>query len=878
MSVLGQPHRADLAYVPAAATYFGRDLELQQLQTDLQHQQVVTLVGLGGIGKTRLAQEYALRTGQRTVSISLRGATSQTDLVFATAEGMGVIIRAAHDDPIASLGELMANEPALYILDNADDVSAPLQEALTIWARAAPTARFLITSRLALPGHHTIALGGIEAADAVALFVHRARRLTPDFGVAPEEFARVADAIAPLVGMPLALELAAPWLQVYSIDELAQVIRTQPIGLYGTDNPVVAALEGVWSRLSPAAQEVLLHASLFQAAFDLGALDAITPEPDVARALRQLREAGLVHERPRQDVLSARLFGLPAVVAGFCTEKWSAAARSEAQIRHADYFAPAAHRIRDIILQINTHIGSIPRRHIPELKAALTVVEPYSDRWIRLQLAMHKALIDWGPKQSLPQVLHDAIAACPPTDGWRGFLTLAASQAEFFFGRPVVALTAADDLADTSSGVLSEAARYWGAGVASLLESPDQLAARIPDLESDTLESERLYTRLLVAFNLGRLDDALQTGRRLLAHAARNRNDGVMLLGSLMMNRALSRKGQSEEALRHAQVGLEIAQKMGSDINRLHAETAVGAAHLQLGQFSVAGPFLMAAVSSARRLGLPFYVCAARCWEALRCIYTLRWADAEQHQAELSRLALRFHLAQWSTYGCLLKGVIALCRGEAVDALEILSSPDAKTFNRQGLLGQINGLQQLAHVMVKGSTSAESSDIHPAYTVLIQLALHDHQHGREALLPHLQDTPRSLDAFLRRTILRVVLRQIDLRATGPRVMQVSADGVHYVLNAQPHQLTRRPTVARVLRCLIEQRIRAPGVPILVDEIFEQVWPDEKAIARARKQRIQAAVSTLRKHGLSAVVTYHDGGYRLSVTTPIQRMPPPGAHH
>ncbi|MET8909038.1 LuxR C-terminal-related transcriptional regulator [Micromonospora sp. NPDC004551] len=200
-----------LAGVPDPRTEFvGRGPERDAIRTALEHNRLVTLVGPGGVGKTRLA----CVVGAAARSFPLGGVF--VDLVpvrdgfvaQAVAAAVGVTER-AQQPLLPAIVDRLSQGRTLLVLDNCEHLLDAVAEFVERVLSACPDATVLATSRerLAVPGEQVVPVAPLPpTTDAVALFQDRARAADPDFAADP---AVVADLCTRLDGMPLAIELAA---------------------------------------------------------------------------------------------------------------------------------------------------------------------------------------------------------------------------------------------------------------------------------------------------------------------------------------------------------------------------------------------------------------------------------------------------------------------------------------------------------------------------------------------------------------------------------------------------------------------------------------------------------------------------------------------
>ncbi|QUQ66496.1 multidomain-containing protein family protein [Kutzneria sp. CA-103260] len=220
--------------LPASRDAFiGRAQELADIGVLLRRARLVSLVGTGGAGKTRLAAEYAARAVATYPDgvwiVELAPLTSDHLLAQTIASALGVREQGDEDTVDTVIGALQ-DKRALLVIDNCEhlvDASAALADALL---SGCPQLRVLVTSResLDLPGEAVLRVGHLtlpdESAtlrsDAVQLFVERAKLLRPDFELTEANRPVVAEICVRLDGMPLAIELAARWVRVLAVEDI----------------------------------------------------------------------------------------------------------------------------------------------------------------------------------------------------------------------------------------------------------------------------------------------------------------------------------------------------------------------------------------------------------------------------------------------------------------------------------------------------------------------------------------------------------------------------------------------------------------------------------------------------------------------------------
>jgi len=239
--------------LPLALTpLVGRDDDLAVVRQWLVDSalRLVTLTGPGGAGKTRLGQEVAraimLEGGARVVFVPLAAVRDASFVAAAIAEALGLLDITALD-LAKRVRASCDNRRTLLFLDNFEHVldAAPLVAELLTSVAAL---RILVTSRapLRVRGEREYVVGPLNVAEnasaddvarspAVRLFVERVRDVRPEFRLTPGNGPTVAEICRRLDGLPLALELAAPWLKVLTPEDLLRRL-TQDV-LFSTSGP-----------------------------------------------------------------------------------------------------------------------------------------------------------------------------------------------------------------------------------------------------------------------------------------------------------------------------------------------------------------------------------------------------------------------------------------------------------------------------------------------------------------------------------------------------------------------------------------------------------------------------------------------------------------
>lgn len=371
-----------------AETYalIGRERETAELTQLLSRSRLVTITGIGGVGKTRLAQRVA-----RDLASDLeRGAwfVDLTQLTPATAEQAAVGERVAtlvttalglqSPDPtpglMGQLADALGARSALLVLDNCEHVLAEATAFTTDLLRRSPAVRVLATSREALGlaeeqrfearALDTDPRGG-GPSEAASFFTERARASDPDFRLDPGNTEAVEQLCRRLDGLPLALELAAARIRALPVvdlldrlDDRLNLLQRPGHAAPPRQQTLRAMIDWSWSLLDDTERAVLRRLAVHPGTMGLDAAEAIcaddpatadgsasTQRPTVAREqvidhLLRLVDRSLVTTVPTSTGIR---YGLLESIAVFAREHLEAAGEREATAaRHAQHYAEFA--------------------------------------------------------------------------------------------------------------------------------------------------------------------------------------------------------------------------------------------------------------------------------------------------------------------------------------------------------------------------------------------------------------------------------------------------------------------------------------------------------------------------------------------------------
>ena len=284
--------------LPAEATSFiGRRRELAELRKKLGAARVVSLVGPGGVGKTRLALRAAadLARGFPGGAWLVELAEVRDTSLVGNAVMSSLDLRdQAATEPRALLRSYLADKELLLVLDNCEHLLGAAAEMVNDVVRAAPSVRVIATSRepLAVAGEHVLPIpplelpavddGTLRENEAVMLFVERAAAASGAFELTSANQAAVADVCRRLDGLPLAIELAAVRTRALSVEQILERLSDRFGLLVGGGRAAIPRHQTLettieWSHdlLSAGERTLLRRLSVFAGRFTLGDVEGI---------------------------------------------------------------------------------------------------------------------------------------------------------------------------------------------------------------------------------------------------------------------------------------------------------------------------------------------------------------------------------------------------------------------------------------------------------------------------------------------------------------------------------------------------------------------------------------------------------------------------
>jgi predicted ATPase len=377
---------------PPLSRIVGRAQELVLIGAALSQGRLVTLTGVAGGGKSRLAMEVASRAPAGDTSIVRLGLVgSERDVPEAIAAAVGL------DEPTSELSSLatsLRDRAGLLILDDCEHVVAACAAAAEEILAASSDLRILATSRepLRLPGEIMVAvpplsipaeprtLAEIQRSDAVQLFVERAAEVRAGFRLDAENANDVAEICVMLDGIPFAIELAAARVRSLSPGEIASrltdrldALSVRAVGVDRRHRTMHEAIDWSYGLLRAEEAKLLDSLSVFVGTFSVDAAEDVCSSDEVARdtvidLLDDLVSRSLVSTDPLEGRMRYRLL---EPVRRLALARLDASGRAgQLRDRHARHYAAVAERLASATGDQGPSVESV-RAEIPNIRSAL---------------------------------------------------------------------------------------------------------------------------------------------------------------------------------------------------------------------------------------------------------------------------------------------------------------------------------------------------------------------------------------------------------------------------------------------------------------------------------------------------------------------------
>ncbi len=887
---------------PARTDLIGRDLEIARLRELFESGRFVTITGIGGTGKTRLAREFGRMAvpdfpgGVWMIELAKFEGAEEALRELAEMFGLGFGAAASAVQPII---EAVRNKPrTLIVFDNLEHLIEEMADPLARILDGTKDVCILTTSRepVRIGGEQRFKLSPLGQEAAMKLFERRAAEVIPTFTIDDSNRDAIEELVDRLDRLPLAIELAAARVNVLPPAQLVDRItnRMRALRARDRDRPerhetLMATIEWSWDLLTDPQRRGLAHCSVFRGGFTLEALEAVADHDGLVEDLvEDLVERSLLEFEDSDRGRRFLLFEMVRSAAEMKLEEMGLA--DAAAARHAKFFVDMIENTPT--QQIYARQADLPNLLValrrvsePELKASVVIA---AARVLRLSAGV--PLAEETMSELIGQVSEPATIAKLLL--FRGIASSERGDLEASLADTAAAAklalecedfeTAAD--AYTLHGFTLTHCSKVDEGIASLNEGLE-LARRI---HSARLETIALGNLAIVASEQGELKKAEELFSDALSRCRAAKDD--VLIGRGLMNLAVCQSWQERwhEALTNLEESLEFHERVGDDRFRGLAYVALGSVRANLGDVDGAAEAFTLGQEFAHALGnrsgetraliglgelgrgsadRTYLIQAVQLNEGApnwqdearpRCHLAIH--DMLGHHQELARPQFRRAISQVvphdSFWGGLLWGYLALSyamthdRDPAEEAVAKLRELWADADKNTSLSPSF--IAELVDLIASGNT-ARPSDIVAVRERLDAMSASKGDWGRR---PPGWTTHDPADVLAR-------VAELTFGPLSAVTLAVSRDGRRFVPPGSDEvDFSRRGPLRKIIVALAEAREGAPGAGLSPDDVLEAGWPGDVVTADAGAARVYSAIRTLRTNGLEDVLLTQDDGYLI----------------
>ena len=717
--------------LPLQSTEFlGRGNELAAIQVMLEspNTRLLTIAGPGGAGKTRLGLQVAaeqldgFRDGVFFVDLS---AERDPDAAFEAVVRALDLPVSGGGDSLQILKSRLRDRQMLLVLDNFEQVTAAAV-GLSELLQHAPELKVIVTSRetlrvraehvfpvppLSLP-HPKDPTASIAESEAVQLFTERARAVRPGFAVSDENAAVIAEICLRLDGLPLAIELAAARLNVFTPSDLLDRLRERldVLGAGGRDLPdrqrtLWGAIGWSYELLEEGERDLFELMSVFSTT-NLPALEAVAASAFAAGSvldpLASLVDKSLIRS---DDSDGSQRFSMLLMIKEYAEEQLAGSPEREQAVRlaHALFFSAFAHRLED-------------RLHGTERESAL---DDLASEIGNLRTAWRF----WVNRGDLEQLFNliDGLWALHEAKGWyHTAIELAADTLGLLErAEPSRELAAEELTLRTSLARALMAVRGYGVEVEEefkralgIAQTAGSAAQRFP-----VLRSLATYYMGIAEFGQG-----AEYGRQLLELGERENDETIRIEGHYVYGAAMAFAGDLDTGLSHLDRAIELHDprvhvstrfRLGPNTGVV-ARVASGLILWQCGGLERSVARVSAALDLAREIDHPYSIAYALYHNGLLALFRSRYEECVQRANQLAEVAGENDYVVWKTLATFLEGVSITALGRtkeglaltetAVDLYQGLTTPPVfwpSVLSLRGLVHALAGRPEQALVLIE---------------------------------------------------------------------------------------------------------------------------------------------------------------------------------
>jgi tetratricopeptide (TPR) repeat protein len=874
------------AYMWWVTTQFiGRQRELEAIGGLLAGPaRLVSLVGPGGVGKTRLAREYAQRTALPATFVDLSACRGALGLsaTAAAALGLGTL---ANVEPAGAVGAALARRgPCLLILDNVEQIIDEAARAVGLWLDAAPATRILVTSRetLRIAPEHPL---GVEplAEDGLALLVARVQTLDPDFPDDPETLAGLRDIASQLDGLPLALELAAARLPALGVVGLQhrladslKVLRSRDRDRPERHRTLRATMAWTWDDLPDELRRALAAVTAFSGPFRVVDAEGVGVELDL---IVDLADRSLVSAAPgsRKDPQGdgSDHYVVLRHVREFVQEITPPKDLAAHTAAHARHFARLA---EDSLEGVD---WTTPRRLTPVLAAGYRGTVEAAVQGVASAIGPALTILRaWNPfiaqEGSVEEFVTLAMPLLVHTDRDEHFDGALATACALRIASRMEAAEAALDRATESATTPSR--RAWLADErARILWTAERNAESLPHahaalaaFEADGDKLAAAFVRRLLAtlaHEDGQFEDAETMERDCIRTFREHGAINMQMIAQSNLAWACLHQGRHAESRALWMEALPAFAALGNRRGEGHVAMALGRLEATVGRVQAALPHLWHARELAVRGGDP--VGEMRSNNYLGKVHLLagNYAEAREILGEgeaLARALGQFNPAHTTGLDRALLEWLSGDTGAAAGHLRRLAAEQTQALNEDLFIPPI--ALWIAAIDAKPLQHPWTSEVPFAAAtraVLVAIAKIRAGASHAAGEAVAAAAPVVHDSLQLRLLLRVLWRELPRAERIPTFSAVEGslvgpDGT-LARFKQPVDLAAKPKLARLVELLAKARLYDRHVNL--DAIREAGWPGESILPDAARNRVFQLLNRLKK--LGARIESNPNGYKLA---------------
>ena len=667
--------------------FLGRSDELAAIQVMMEspNTRLLTIAGPGGAGKTRLGLQVAaeqldrFRDGVFFVDLS---AERDPDAAFEA------IVRSLHLPVSGGGGSLqilksrLRDRQMLLVLDNFEQLTAAgvgLSELL----QHAPELKIVVTSRetlrvraehvfpvppLSLP-HPKASRASIANSEAVQLFIERARTVRPEFAVTDENASVIAEICLRLDGLPLAIELAAARLNVFTPYDLIERLRTRldVLGAGGRDLPdrqrtLWGAIGWSYELLDEEERAVFELMSVFSST-DLTAIEVVAASASSPGSLldsvASLVDKSLIRS---DDTGTSRRFSMLLMIKEYAETRLAESPEREHAVRraHALYFSAFARRLQDRLRGLE---------HDSALEELGSEIGNLRTAW-RF----------WVEQGDLEQLFHliDGLWALHEAKGWyHSAIELATDTLGLLARAEASPEHVAEELTlRTSLARALMAVQGYGVEV----EEAFKRALAIAEANGTAAQSFSVLRALATYYNnIADFGKGAEFGRRLLELGEQEDDEAIRIEGHYVLGSTMAFTGDLDTGLPHLDRAIELhdSRKHNSTRFRLGPSTGVvarvasGLIQWQCGAMDRSVSRITEALVIARELEHPYSIAFALYHNGFLALYRSRFDECLEFARELAEVADENDYMVWRTLATVLQGVSLTALGRIDEGLAL---------------------------------------------------------------------------------------------------------------------------------------------------------------------------------------------------------------